>query len=66
METIEAHANLLRILARAGAFGPPPQPVSHMQIAAWRRHEQRLSDIITELTKERDELREKLRNVESR
>lgn len=39
---------------------------SHERIAAWHRHIQRLNELIAELTADRDELRERLQNVESR
>lgn len=39
-------------------------PPSHLELAAWKRHEQSLSALIAELTMERNELRERLQNVE--
>lgn len=41
-----------------------PPRLSHLQIEAWRRSEQWLTQRIAEFTKERDELRERLQNVE--
>lgn len=37
---------------------------SHWDIAAWKRYEQSLSALITKLSKERDELRKQLHQIE--